>query len=463
VGAGRYKLSASGLPDDDYANDALTTGRVVLEHPASGTINYAGDRDWFAVQLLAGGVYRFDLVGDSLDDPFLQVFTRDNVLAALNNVGTASNPHSAVAYYAPYSGTYFLQAQSYSGHQGNYTISATPIVPMDDYAGDASTRGNVPVGGAVSGRIDTVGDADWFAVVLAAGVPYRFRLDSDGIRDPFLGLFGPGGTRVAYDDDGGGSNNSVITYTPTVTGKYHLAVSDVALSTGGYTLQAEYHQPADDAYSIEVVFVTNTEYDDFFTAAAQRWEEVITSDLRDASNSEFGVIDDLLIRVDVRTIDGEGGILGQATVDSWRVDSDGGLPYIGYLRLDIDDIANIEASGVLDSTILHEMGHVLGLLASGFSRMDLLKPGDPYTYVGANAVMQYRVVAGDLSLTSVPIETHGGDGTRKHHWDDERFGNEIMTGWIESVPPQPISIVTVGALADLGYGVNYAAADPFHL
>jgi hypothetical protein len=36
-----------------------------------------------------------------------------------------------------------------------------------------------------------------------------------------------------------------------------------------------------------------------------------------------------------------------------------------------------------------------------------------------------------------------------------------MTGWAENAPPMPLSVVTVGALADLGYAVNYAAADPF--
>jgi hypothetical protein len=38
-----------------------------------------------------------------------------------------------------------------------------------------------------------------------------------------------------------------------------------------------------------------------------------------------------------------------------------------------------------------------------------------------------------------------------------------MTGYAEASPPMPLSIITVGALADLGYLVNYSAADPFSL
>ncbi|HZN36510.1 MAG TPA: hypothetical protein VFB80_21925, partial [Pirellulaceae bacterium] len=39
--------------------------------------------------------------------------------------------------------------------------------------------------------------------------------------------------------------------------------------------------------------------------------------------------------------------------------------------------------------------------------------------------------------------------------------NEIMTGWIGPGTSLPISRITVASLADLGYSVNIAAADPF--
>ena len=37
-----------------------------------------------------------------------------------------------------------------------------------------------------------------------------------------------------------------------------------------------------------------------------------------------------------------------------------------------------------------------------------------------------------------------------------------MTGYISGVP-DPLSTVTVGALQDMGYTVNYSAADPYTL
>ncbi len=40
------------------------------------------------------------------------------------------------------------------------------------------------------------------------------------------------------------------------------------------------------------------------------------------------------------------------------------------------------------------------------------------------------------------------------------FGNELMTGYIGG-STNPLSAITVGPLADIGYGVDLGAADPF--
>ena len=53
-----------------------------------------------------------------------------------------------------------------------------------------------------------------------------------------------------------------------------------------------------------------------------------------------------------------------------------------------------------------------------------------------------------------------GPGTADSHWRETIFGNELMTGYLNS-GTNPLSAVTVGSLADLGYGVDLAAADTF--
>jgi hypothetical protein len=63
---------------------------------------------------------------------------------------------------------------------------------------------------------------------------------------------------------------------------------------------------------------------------------------------------------------------------------------------------------------------------------------------------------------NVPLETGGGAGTAGSHWSESVFGSELMTGFISGVP-DPLSTVTVGDLKDMGYTVNYSAADAYTL
>ena len=58
----RNFLFAEASPDD-FAADTTTTGSLSVGSLADGNIETAGDRDWFAVELVAGRTYRFELEG----------------------------------------------------------------------------------------------------------------------------------------------------------------------------------------------------------------------------------------------------------------------------------------------------------------------------------------------------------------------------------------------------------------
>jgi hypothetical protein len=75
-------------------------------------------------------------------------------------------------------------------------------------------------------------------------------------------------------------------------------------------------------------------------------------------------------------------------------------------------------------------------------------------------VAQYDAIFG-VTTAYVPVESQGGSGTAGSHWSDSLFNNELMTGYINSGKLNPLSKVTVGSLQDLGYTVNYAAADAY--
>jgi len=58
------------------------------------------------------------------------------------------------------------------------------------------------------------------------------------------------------------------------------------------------------------------------------------------------------------------------------------------------------------------------------------------------------------------MEQGGGGGTACSHWDETCLVGELMTGYVRNGGLE-MSRMTVAALEDLGYAVNYTAADPF--
>jgi hypothetical protein len=65
----------------------------------------------------------------------------------------------------------------------------------------------------------------------------------------------------------------------------------------------------------------------------------------------------------------------------------------------------------------------------------------------------------------VPVENGGavGDGSSCGHWRESVLGPELMTPILMAGSPNPLSIVTIQALADEGYAVNPEAADVYVL
>jgi hypothetical protein len=138
---------------------------------------------------------------------------------------------------------------------------------------------------------------------------------------------------------------------------------------------------------------------------------------------------------------------------------------MGAMIFDTADVAMLESAGLFDEVILHEMGHVLGYGTIWSLQGLLVGPAgsggtDPH-FIGANAVAAFDRIGG-TSYTGgvkVPVEGMGGPGTADAHWREAVFGNELMTGFINSGVANPLSVVTVASQGDEGYLVNYAAAD----
>lgn len=198
-----------------------------------------------------------------------------------------------------------------------------------------------------------------------------------------------------------------------------------------------------------------------FVTAAARWARILSADVPSVVIGGE-TIDDVRIDAAGERIDGPGMILGQAGPIDLRPGSF--IPATGVMTFDSADLAQMEIDGSLVSVIVHEMGHVLGF-GTIFRRLALVAGAggaDPQ-FTGANATREYAALRGTGARPrSVPLANLGGPGTREGHWREEVFANELMTGFLDT-GPNPISRMTVGAFEDLGYSVDYTAADAYRL
>ena len=230
---GDYELSVE-LISDDHGDDAANATLLNLPASISGTIELAGDQDWFRFNAVAGETYRFEIpVHD--ESPELILYDTDGVTLLARDSFT----HPSILWEAPSDGVYFLSAEMvFSSDFGNYELFAELVV--DDHGDDATTASDLIFGSEISGSIELAGDQDWFRFNADAGETYRFEiLDSDVFPDltsTELTLYGTDGRTQLVQD---GLSNPSILWTAPGNGTYYLSVASYfSNSVGNYVLAA---------------------------------------------------------------------------------------------------------------------------------------------------------------------------------------------------------------------------------
>ena len=236
---GTYTLSVTNLSADDAQTAGTdTTGTVAVDGSVTGAIDYPGDRDWFAVTLVAGTTYRIDLEGSqsgvgTLGNPYLRGIydSNGNQIPGTTNDNGGAGLNSRVTFTATDAGTYYVSAGAAGGGTGTYRLSARNVSADDAQTAGTDTTGTVAVDGSVTGVIDYDGDRDWFAVTLEAGATYRIDLEGSQsgagtLGNPYLrGIYDSNGNQIpgTTDDDGGAGANSRVIFTTTQDGKYYVS------------------------------------------------------------------------------------------------------------------------------------------------------------------------------------------------------------------------------------------------
>ena len=346
-----------------------------------------------------------------------------------------------------------------------FSATANPDVPdsLAQVSGDNQT-------GLINSALPeslVVQVVDQFGNVVSA-TPVSFAvIAGGGSVNPTIVTADTNGEAVTYWTLGG---SGVDTATATVTGLTPVAFAAIGVNS---------------LFNIEVRYVPGTTptptQAQAFTNASIRWSTLVIGDLADIFVDTQGpfncaginlpgvneTIDDVLILTELTAIDGVGGILGGAT---WCVPrpSDG-LPFLGVMIFDTADLPTLEASGALGGVILHEMGHVLGFgslwEAFGLLADPSLQGGTDPHFTGVQAIAAFDSIGGTgyTGGNKVPVETMGGQGTADAHWRESVFTVELMTGFLSLGVENPLSVVSVASLADLGYVVDVTQSDPFSL
>jgi hypothetical protein len=132
------------------------------------------------------------------------------------------------------------------------------------------------------------------------------------------------------------------------------------------------------------------------------------------------------------------------------------------MELDVADLARPQRE--LDEIVLHELLHAVGVGTFDAWAERLSGAGTPSpTFGGVRGRRVARARRLALPVRRRPGRARRREGTADSHWSERVFGTELMTGFHDRGTANALSAVTLGALRDMGYQVDDAAADAFTL
>ncbi len=204
-------------------------------------------------------------------------------------------------------------------------------------------------------------------------------------------------------------------------------------------------------------------------AAVRAWEAILAeTDLPDVDLGvgfdcagiglpDGTIVDDHLFIAVAANIDGPGGTLALAGFCAQR--SGGGFPIVSRAIFDAVDIDRLISLGSLGDVAFHEIAHGLGFIGGRLSALGLLNTDPEPHFTGSGARTAFDA-AGGTSYTGAKVPLSSPDLS---HWHEDVFDVEIMTPQLEAGVPQPVSAITLAAMADMGYVVNLGFANAYRL
>lgn len=456
----------------------LTLGENGLSLPGL-TIHESGDSDFYRFQLDSEGTAsdtitaRFD--SDRLDID-LSLFG-PNGPAFINTVNSRGDVER-LSLEGLAAGTYYVQALARPNQTGTYELSfsrATPEVTIEadrfepnnsfsnatqlDGVEDRTTVSNLTLHEGSSGVIDT----DYFEFFLLedAGSSHSIVLQGQNLGFAQLELFNGSNQRIS-------SSPRVLGLNGLSEGRYYLKVSTTASVPIAYQLSFTTPVRSDD-FEIQYYFDSSVSDPRLISAlhdARNTLQQIISGDQPDVTIPSLELpngqvlrnvnVDDIFVYVELDRLESP-GTLAQAG----GIPRPGeGTPFLGAVWVNSDRLSDMLSNGSLTDVLTHELIHAL-TAPQTWQPMGLVNNATA-GFTGANSVREYNELLPFPSATDVPLERHGGSGTAGAHWDEEIFGDELMTGYLGDVDAI-LSSLTIALLDDVGHEVDYSLAEPYSL
>ena len=194
-------LVATGMAAsaDDHGDTADAATAVTLGVAISGSIDPAGDVDYFSLELEETADVVFSTSG-SLDTLGTLYDADEDELESDDDDGAGVNFRIRRELSA---GTYYVGVRAFARRTGDYELSATLAAP-DDHGDSRDTATDLPLGTSVGGYLDP-GDVDFFRVEV--GQTTGAIITTTGGLDLTGRLYDVDGNQLVYDDDSGDDRN----------------------------------------------------------------------------------------------------------------------------------------------------------------------------------------------------------------------------------------------------------------
>jgi len=120
----------------DIPGDPTTTATVALGSVTPGTIDLAGDHDWYQLTLTAGQTVVLTVTGGGSLDTYLNLYdpTGTTIIASNDDIVSGQNTDSRLTFTASTSGTYFVDVGAWHDQSsGSYDLLVEPNLSVWNY------------------------------------------------------------------------------------------------------------------------------------------------------------------------------------------------------------------------------------------------------------------------------------------------------------------------------------------